>query len=463
MNTEVMGVGMQEKKTVFLYEPDGLIESFYPLTLTRPVCHLLFGATTIGAKIADAIGSVPNRVVTNPDLEMEEIVPSGDDGAPIRLSSESRPLVQGAAQRSTIGGKDIQGEILFLSSGFIPEKGMLTSGLPRDKGLFFHDGNGALVGCHLPAHRGRLRLEDLRNPTEEKLSTLTGLDFTRVEIRGRRVTYLWDLMQANPDLLREDILRFVSGGLGEIEGEVHPTAVIRNEHGIVVSKGASVEAFVLLDASSGPICLAPEVIVKSHSTIEGPAFIGEGTQIVGARIRGGCTIGEHCRVGGEVEQSILQGYVNKYHDGFLGHSYIGSWVNFGAGTTNSDLKNNYSAVRVTLRDKEIDTLQTKVGSFVGDHVKTGIGTLMNTGCVCGMGSNLFGGRRSFSKSIPSFVWGDGVAMEEYRFKDFQETARTVMQRRGIEVSERYLRLLQNVFEESSKERRRLLSRHVTEG
>ncbi len=447
---------MQEKTAIVLYEPDDLIGSFYPLTLTRPVCHLRLGATTIGAKITDAIGAVPSRVLASPHLDMEEIVPPRAGGTAIWSSISSRSQDRETTQKLEIGDEDHAGSILLLSSGFIPEKNPLTSDLPLDKGLYFHHGDGDLVGYYLPVHEGKLEREDLRNPTKEKLATLTGLEFSRIEIGGRRVTYPWDLMLTNPDLLREDLTRFVSGGISEVEGEIHPAAVIIDECGVVVSSGATVEAFALLDASSGPICIAPGVVVTSHSTIEGPAFIGEGTRIVGARIRGGSTIGEHCRVGGEVEQSILQGYVNKHHDGFLGHSYIGSWVNFGAGTTNSDLKNNYSSVRVALRSKVIDTMQTKVGSFVADHVKTGIGTLMNTGFVCGAGSNLFGGKGVFSGSIPAFTWGDGVTMEEYRFDDFVETARVVMKRRGVDMSERYLGLLQKVFEETSEERQRFL-------
>jgi UDP-N-acetylglucosamine diphosphorylase/glucosamine-1-phosphate N-acetyltransferase len=447
---------MQEKTAIVLYESDDIIDSFYPLTLTRPICHLRLGVKTIGAKITDAIGAVPSRVLASPHLDMDEIVPPRAGGTAIWSSISFRSQERETTQIAEIGDKDHTGGILLLSSGFIPEKNPLTSDLPLDKGFLFHHGDGDLVGYYLPIHKGKLEREDLRNPTKEKLSTLTGQEFSRIELGGRRVTYPWDLMLANPDLLQEDLARFVSGGISEVEGEIHPAAVIMDEYGVIVSKGATVEAFALLDASSGPICIAPGVLVTSHSTIEGPAFIGEGTQVVGARIRGGCTIGEHCRIGGEVEQSILQGYVNKYHDGFLGHSYIGSWVNFGAGTTNSDLKNNYSSVRVTLRGTEIDTMQTKVGSFIADHVKTGIGTLMNTGFVCGAGSNIFGGKGVFSGSVPAFTWGDGVTMEEYRFDNFVETARVVMKRRGVDMSERYLGILQKVFEESSEERQRFL-------
>jgi len=443
---------------LILYETDELIETMYPLTLTRPVCHLLFGSTTIGARIAAATDSTAGLVLTHPALESPGICPTDEDGAAVgRTMTGTRP------SRKTPGNEAIHNgslpfDTLFVSSGFIPEKAPLAADLPRDRALLFRDRKGELVAFYLPAHEGRLGTEDVRNPTGEVLVSKTALEPMDVRMEGLRISYPWELMRDNPQQLRDDLNR---GGFQEREteqGSVHPSAVVRGDGDVVVSAGARVDPFVLLDSSSGPIYLAPGVQVKSHSTVEGPAFIGENSLILGALIRGGCTIGRECRIGGEVEQSILHGCVNKYHYGFLGHSYVGSWVNFGAGSTNSDLKNNYRNVRVRLQDREVDTMQTKIGAFVGDHVKTGIGTLMNTGFVCGVGANLFGGRGTFSGSIPSFAWGDGGKMQEYRLEEFEKTAELVMRRRGVEMSDRYRRLLRSVFKRTRSGRQEYLGR-----
>jgi UDP-N-acetylglucosamine diphosphorylase/glucosamine-1-phosphate N-acetyltransferase len=411
---------------VVLYETDRLVEAFYPLSLTRPVCHLMYGTKTIGERIAETIGTRFDHVLAHPDLE-----------TPCPILTERGELKQ---------------NILFLSSGFLPEKGALDIRFPLKRGLFLYDKEGGLVGYYLPAHSSRLKIDSLREPTEEKLIDLTSHEFDRIDMEGRKISFLWDLVLSNAVAICGDLGEIERDGSLEITGAVDPNAVVVETHGVVVSKGAKVEPFALLDSTDGPIFLAADVIVKSHSTIEGPAYIGEGSQVIGARVRGGCTFGPQCRVGGEVEQSILQGYVNKYHDGFLGHSYVGSWVNFGAGSTNSDLKNNYKPVRVTLQSETIDTLSPKIGAFVGDHVKLGIGSLMNTGFVCGVGANLFGGKGVFPKLIPSYVWGDGIVMDTYRFDEFEETARTVMSRRNVPMSDRYLRLLRKIFETTAVER-----------
>jgi UDP-N-acetylglucosamine diphosphorylase/glucosamine-1-phosphate N-acetyltransferase len=139
-------------------------------------------------------------------------------------------------------------------------------------------------------------------------------------------------------------------------------------------------------------------------------------------------------VHGEIEDSVVLGYSNKAHDGFLGHAYLGRWVNLGALTTNSDLKNNYGPIRVWTPRGEVDTGLTKLGCMLGDHVKTGIGVMLNTGTVIGAGSNVFGAVQP-PKYVPPFRWGSGNALEAYGLDRFLGTARTVMERRGVQMSE----------------------------
>src|SRR5262249_37192887 len=142
---------------------------------------------------------------------------------------------------------------------------------------------------------------------------------------------------------------------------------------------AHLDPMVLIDTRSGPVVIDGAAVVSAFSRLEGPCYVGPRTQVLGAKVRGGTTLGPDGRGGGGVEASILQGHSNKYHEGFLGHSYVGEWVNLGAGTHTSDLRNDYGEVSVVVNGQRVATGRTKVGSFLGDHTKTGLGTLLNTG------------------------------------------------------------------------------------
>jgi UDP-N-acetylglucosamine diphosphorylase/glucosamine-1-phosphate N-acetyltransferase len=166
---------------------------------------------------------------------------------------------------------------------------------------------------------------------------------------------------------------------------------------------------------------------------------------------GNVTIGPSCRVRGEISNSVLLGFVNKAHDGYIGHAYIGSWVNLGAFTTNSDLKNNYGTVRVHTGGGAVDTGLLKVGCFLGDHVKTGIGTLLPTGCVMGAGSNFFGGGMA-PPNVPPFSWGSADGLEKYDIDRFLDTAAVAMSRRGVTLEEDGRTLLRRAWERTRSER-----------
>ena len=184
--------------------------------------------------------------------------------------------------------------------------------------------------------------------------------------------------------------------------------------------------------------------IEPFSFIQGPAWIGPGSLIASARIRGETSIGPVCRIGGEVEASIVQGYSNKHHDGFLGHSYLGEWVNIGAMTTNSDLKNTYGTIRMVIEGfGQIDSGILKLGCFLADHVKLGIGVHLNGGAVIGTGSNIFGVHFA-PKTIPPFTWG-GEVFREYRIQSMIDVARKVMARRKVSMSVEQEEVLRAVF------------------
>ena len=247
-------------------------------------------------------------------------------------------------------------------------------------------------------------------------------------------------MTNNPGQLTEDIPHFFPGYAAfELPGcHIIGDGLISLGHGVVVEPGS------VFDVRRGPIRLSDGVVVRSHTRLEGPAFVGPQSTVLGGCISA-VSIGPVCKVRGEVESTIILGYANKAHDGFLGHGYIGRWANLGAFTTNSDLKNNYGEVRVGGAHGPRSTGLMKVGCFMGDHVKTGIGTLLNTGTVVGAGSNLFGGRMP-PTYVPPFSWGTGGDLVEFRFDKFLEVATRAMERRGMKLGKGMESVLSRAWE-----------------
>jgi UDP-N-acetylglucosamine diphosphorylase/glucosamine-1-phosphate N-acetyltransferase len=187
-----------------------------------------------------------------------------------------------------------------------------------------------------------------------------------------------------------------------------------------------------------------------NATIVGPAFIGARTVIKsGARILEGTSIGPVCKIGGEIEETIFGAHTNKQHDGFIGNSYIGEWVNIGAASNNSDLKNNYSAVRMWCAGSMRETGRQFLGLLMGDHTKTGINTLFNTGTVVGFNCNIFSSDLP-AKFVPSFSWGHGEEMTRYDLDKAMHTAATVMERREVRFTPAHRDLFGKILEISER-------------
>ncbi|MCJ7577646.1 MAG: hypothetical protein MUO91_04265, partial [candidate division Zixibacteria bacterium] len=276
------------------------------------------------------------------------------------------------------------------------------------------------------------------------------------QIEVKLVGYLWDLVNLNKSEIDNDFERLKPNlDFKNIfkRNEIDNQALIYDTEKVYLGKDCHIDGQVVLDARGGPIFIGNNVIIQPQTRVEGPCYIGEGSILVGGKIREGTSIGPVCRIGGEVEQSIFLGHSNKYHEGFLGHSYVGEWVNLGALTTNSDLKNNYSTVKVMVKGELLDSGLIKVGSFLGDHVKTGIGTLLGTGMIVGFATNIFGGGMIKEKSIPSFCWGDSNKLEEYKLDKAIETAQIVMERRNVKFGEEEKVLFEKIFEMTKEERK----------
>ncbi len=277
-----------------------------------------------------------------------------------------------------------------------------------------------------------------------------------VNVRGMLLEYPWDLVRQNAAMLVEDYRLIGTRHAFAQQPQVAPIGPSENFH---IDPTARIEPFVVLDASAGPITIGPGATLEAFTRVAGPCFIGHGSRLLGANVRGGTTIGPYCRVGGEVEGSILHGYANKYHAGFLGHSYICPWVNLGALTTNSDLKNDYSHIRVPVRGESLDTGLTKMGCFIADHTKTAIGTLLNTGSSIGAMSMILPDGHLAPKHVPSFCKvAHGELTEMSDVEQSLRTARAAMERRNCELTPAQERLWRRLFVQTRVERENAILR-----
>jgi UDP-N-acetylglucosamine diphosphorylase/glucosamine-1-phosphate N-acetyltransferase len=385
-----------------------------PLSTTRPVWDLMYGPASLFSRILESFPADELALWCRPQLA--EVVGERHAHTQVNGPLHGEWLLVNA--RWLRGGE----ELARRSGQWVVEQGGLTS-LARVvlKGEGPDDAGGT----------GQVPLGSL----------------TRVPADVTLVRYLWDLVDACPAALSAEASRRGLGG--ERCGAIEQGAILMGGERITLLRDTVVGAGAVLDARPGAIWINEGATIGPLAVVEGPLYLGRGSVVNAAsRLRGGCVLGPGVKVGGEIENTIMQGYANKQHDGFLGHSYVGSWVNLGAGTTNSDLKNNYRPVRVTLSAGEVATGKLKVGLFVGDHCTTGIGTLFTTGSVVGAGSNLYGGGL-MPKYVGPLSWGTGSDVGPYRLPEFLEATRTMMSRRGQTLSPAYERLLRELFRRST--------------
>lgn len=281
-----------------------------------------------------------------------------------------------------------------------------------------------------------------------KLKQITDLFDTRAT---NSIIYPWELIEKNHELLISDIKSLAKKGT---RGEIDETAKVLGKNEVYVAEKSIIEPYTVINTKKGPVYIDEGAIVHSFTYIEGPAYIGKNTIVMpGSIIREGTNIGEVCRVGGEIEASIIQAYSNKYHRGFLGHAYVGAWVNLGALTTNSDLKNTYGNIKVTINNKLVNTGKNKVGSFIGDMVKTSIGTLIYTGKKIGISSHLYG---TVYEDVPSFtIYATSLGIEpvELKIESAIETQKRMMERRGKRMTDSLRKLITTLFYKTAEERK----------
>lgn len=267
-----------------------------------------------------------------------------------------------------------------------------------------------------------------------------------------KISNNWDIFRFNGEALERDFKLITKGRTSQ---PIPDSVFCVNKENIFLEEGAKVE-LASLNASAGPIYIGKNTEIMETSVVRGPfALCNHSTLKIGAKIYGPTTIGPHSKVGGEVNNSVIFGYSNKAHDGFLGNSVIGEWCNIGADTNTSNLKNNYAQVRLWNYDTEnfAHTGLQFCGLMMGDHSKCGINTMFNTGTVVGVSANIFGSGfpRNF---IPSFSWGGAAGMTTFKTDKAFEVAREVMKRRTLEFNQTEEKILEHVFENTAKYRRK---------
>lgn len=382
---------------------DAVARAWHPLTTTRPAGELLFGIASLRSRAEHALDTECIGHITSPHLV-------GLDELPV-------PVLE-------LDSLDTADGLLLLSSRFVAENGRLPDGPAL---LIAGD---RVVGCRLGAGAPLPGEAFFLDPDA------AAPELPPRELEGRLLEHMWDLMDGNADRIARDLQRAEHAALPSDVHHLGPGPVS-------VGEDVEIAPGVVLDTRHGPIRLDDGVAIEPYTRLVGPAYVGPGSTLLGGPFDA-VSIGPVCNVHGEVEESVILGYSNKAHDGFLGHAYIGMWVNLGALTTNSDLKNNYGTVRLWTPGGEVDTGKRKVGCFLGDHVKTAIGTLLNTGTVIGTGANVFGGMPP--GYLPPFSWGS--ADTPYGLDRFLDTAATVMGRRDVVLTDGQRRVLKAVWEQT---------------
>ncbi|MDX1270701.1 GlmU family protein [Bizionia paragorgiae] len=375
-----------------------------PFTYTRPVAEIRVGIMTIREKWEHYLGTTTTTITED-------------------YLSDKYPMVE-------------LEENILINASFCPTPQLieLVKGLKENQAIF--------------SGEDMIAFFTKDSQEEVDLDTYEAIEFTHDCVK---IEHTWDIFSKNAEAIALDFECLTHNR----QSEPIPSSnnVIAPEN-IFIEEGATLE-FTTLNASSGPIYIGKNAEIMEGTVVRGPlALCDNATLKLATKIYGATTVGPHCKVGGEVNNSVLMGYSNKGHDGFLGNSVLGEWCNIGADSNNSNLKNNYAEVK--LWDYETERFAKTglqfCGLMMGDHSKCGINTMFNTGTVVGVNANIFGSGfpRNF---VPSYSWGGSAGFTTYKTDKAFEVAEVVMSRRGIEFSEQDKAILEFVFEETKKYRR----------
>jgi len=411
---------------VCIFEDENYL-NFEPLVFSRPVYDLICGVETLKEKILRNYNST--RVALHCRSYLADVVQSSNAGFAVNNIDD--------------------GECLFINGKIIADENLAELfPLKSTSDKVFVNGT-TVIAAYLSGKNLDKAKANLQNVFS--LSDFSGLPSEQIEIPY--ASYLWDLINRNGKQIVYDF-DFITKKTSAINfADQIPSYVhILNKENIFIGNNVTIKPGVVLDASGGPIIIDDNAFIFPNAFIEGPVYIGRNSRIkAGATIYENVSIGKVCKVGGEVEQSIFMDYSNKQHSGFIGHAYIGSWVNLGADTNCSDLKNNYSKVKITLSGKQVDSGSQFLGLMIGDHSKSAINTMFNTGTVVGFSCNIF--TPGFpDKYVPSFTWGGDKLSLVYTIDRAMQTAKIVLSRRNINFEHRDETMFKTIFELTKNDR-----------
>lgn len=413
---------------LILFEDDSTY-NFYPLTLTHAAFELRHGIFTFSERA---------RISLRADVDAMQYL------ARDYLASRMRDKDKSVANEP----EKIDEEAVFVNGLLLltPELAKLMSkARPGTVGLCGDRMAFAKFGASPSVEVAKLLVNA---PGKEAIDHILSMSLERVNVDPvNLISNYWEIISSNSEQLTAD-LRGFHGRKSKVKAKV-----VGKASNLIVGKDCEVGPNVVLDVRKGPILVGDKSIIHPFTWVEGPTYIGAGTIIhPNSIIREGSNIGKVCRIGGEVEESVILNYSNKPHAGFLGHAYIGEWVNLGAMFTNSDLKNTYGTVKVIVRGKKVDSGTRKLGCMVGDHSKASIGSLLYTGKKVGVCCQIHG---TVEEDIPSFTfYGKSVGYPTWELlpDPVIQAAKTVMSRRSIEMTESDERVLREVFSVTQPER-----------
>lgn len=389
--------------TILLYDDDDA-RGFEPFALTRPVSELRAGIELVRRRWEVALGGEAIGFVSAPHLaDFDEL--------------DAPPFV----------GSDIGAGMIVANARCAPS----LDAVDASAGVWTCGGRVAAVRVAKEVSSDALR------DGRAAIDTLAADGAATADIAGWWLDEVWDLVRHLSEMLASDIPRRVES-LDTVSAAEAGAAVI-GAYAARVERGASIEPYVVFDATAGPILVRRGSTIAPFTRLVGPCYIGEDCTVGGGRV-GTTSVGEHCRVHGELSTTVFLGHANKSHDGFVGHSYLGRWTNLGASTVTSNLKNTYGPVTLWSPRGMRSTGMQFLGTFFGDHAKTAIGTRLTTGGVIGAGANVFTPAMT-PKVIAPFSWGGDPNAPAYEIDRFLSVAERVMSRRHVALTDRARRWL----------------------
>ncbi|RPH03131.1 MAG: hypothetical protein CBD04_005285 [bacterium TMED144] len=395
---------------IYVYE-NTILSKFYPLSSTKACFEFRISSDTFLDRIKKTFSDCKINLFVR--KELRDVV------------SHRHPDLE-------VNPKNIE-DGLWLVGNAVWNKNIIPKN--NNEIVFFDDKN--CIGAYLKKQSGKQFLDNNFSPKK-----LKSIKSKRIDIMLCR--YLWDIIDHIGKNINDDKKYFAEEGkLSEnLKFFERNSKNLINSQNILIGK-VEIQPNVVMDATAGPIVIDDNVTIKSNTHLEGPLYVGCGSTISPLTYVKNSVIGPLCKIGGELNSVVVEGYTNKVHYGFLGNSYIGEWVNLGAGTSNSNLKNNYGKVRVQMNDEVFDTNRIHLGCFIGDFVKTSIGTKINTGSVYGSGSMIFS--KDFpSKNIPILTWYTDNGMSKVSIDKFILNCQRMKKRRGVDfdiVEEQFYRNL----------------------